>query len=96
VAFARALVRHRPLLLLDEPFAALDPAMRATMGNLLLDLQRETGTTVLMVTHDIDEVRRLADDVLFIEAGNVTFRGRRDAFLNHQTHGAIRQFVTPS
>jgi thiamine transport system ATP-binding protein len=70
-AFARALVRKRPLLLLDEPFAALDPALRLSMADLLLDLHRESGNTVLIVTHDRDEVARLADRVLSVEDGTI-------------------------
>ncbi|MBP2550426.1 thiamine transport system ATP-binding protein [Neorhizobium galegae] len=70
-AFARALVRKRPLLLLDEPFAALDPALRVSMAELLLNLHRESGNTVVIVTHDRDEVTRLADRVLGVENGTV-------------------------
>jgi thiamine transport system ATP-binding protein len=64
-------VRKRPLLLLDEPFAALDPALRLSMADLLLDLHRESGNTVLIVTHDRDEVARLADRVLSVEDGTI-------------------------
>ncbi len=70
-AFARALVRKRPLLLLDEPFAALDPALRLSMADLLLDLHRESRNTILIVTHDRDEVARLADCVLSVENGTI-------------------------
>ena len=70
-AFARALVRHRPLLLLDEPFAALDHDLRDTMVALLLDLHQETQNTVLIVSHDPAEVRDLADHVLVIAKGHV-------------------------
>lgn len=70
-AFARALVRHKPLLLLDEPFAALDPGLRGDMADLLTDLHRETGNTVVLVTHDPAEVERLADDLLFLDRGAV-------------------------
>jgi thiamine transport system ATP-binding protein len=73
-AFARALVRHKPVLLLDEPFAALDPGLRLNMTALLTDLQGERRNTVLIVTHDPDEVTRLADDVLFIEDGRVVLQ----------------------
>lgn len=70
-AFARALVRKRPLLLLDEPFAALDPELRHAMADLLVDLHRESGNTVLMVTHDLAEVERLADEVVCIRDGQI-------------------------
>ncbi len=71
VALARALVRRRPILLLDEPFAALDPDRRLEMGDLITALQRETGMTVLLVTHQPEDVARLCDAVVEIEAGQV-------------------------
>lgn len=80
-AFARALVRRRPLLLLDEPFAALDPDLRHDMGDLLLDLQRETAATVLLVSHDVSEVLRLSSHVLFIAEDRIAFSGSREQFL---------------
>jgi thiamine transport system ATP-binding protein len=74
-AFARALVRRRPLVLLDEPFAALDQGFRQDMGTLLTDLHRDEGFTVLMITHDLDEARSLADHFVAIEAGRVVRSG---------------------
>jgi thiamine transport system ATP-binding protein len=71
-AFARVVVRRRPLVLLDEPFAALDPDLRHQMGDLLAGLHRDEGFTILMITHDLDEARRLADCQIRIEAGRVT------------------------
>ncbi|MET3615433.1 thiamine transport system ATP-binding protein [Rhizobium aquaticum] len=74
-AFARALVRKRPIILLDEPFAALDPELRHQMGGLLAALHRDEGFTVLMITHDPDEARRLADRFVLIEGGRVVREG---------------------
>ncbi|MCD2174775.1 thiamine ABC transporter ATP-binding protein [Rhizobium sp. C4] len=74
-AFARALVRKRPIMLLDEPFAALDPELRHQMGDLLGALHRDEGFTVLMITHDRDEARRLADRFILVEAGHVAAQG---------------------
>ncbi len=74
-AFARALVRKRPIMLLDEPFAALDPELRHQMGALLAALHRDEGFTVLMITHDPDEARRLADRFVLIEGGHVAREG---------------------
>jgi len=68
-ALARILVQNRDLLLLDEPFAALGPALRRDMIDLLIELARETGKTVLMVTHAPEDVARFADDVIFVEGG---------------------------
>lgn len=68
-ALARILVQNRPVILLDEPFAALGPALRHEMLDLVHDLSIETSATLMMVTHDPQDVRRIADDVIFVEGG---------------------------
>lgn len=68
-ALARVLVQDKPLLLLDEPFAALGPALRAEMLALVSDLVAETGATLVMVTHAPEDVSRIADDVIFVDDG---------------------------
>ena len=69
VALARALVREPQLLLLDEPFAALDALTRIRMHQLILSLWRQHRPSVLLVTHDVDEAVMLADRVLVLEQG---------------------------
>jgi sulfonate transport system ATP-binding protein len=71
VSLARALVAEPELLLLDEPFGALDALTRLGMRGLLLDLWREHGLGVLLVTHDVDEAVALADRVLVLDEGRV-------------------------
>lgn len=71
VALARALARQPPLLLLDEPLAALDSGLRAQTGAELRRLQRQTGTTFIMVTHDQAEALGLADRIAVLAAGRV-------------------------
>jgi sulfonate transport system ATP-binding protein len=71
VSLTRALVAEPELLLLDEPFGALDALTRLSMRGLLFDLRREHGFGVLLVTHDVDEAVALADRVLVLEAGRV-------------------------
>jgi thiamine transport system ATP-binding protein len=78
VAFARALVRHRPFLLLDEPFASLDEDLRRAMGDLVVQLQCETGMMVLMISHDRQEIARIAGRVIEIRDGRIGFSGSRD------------------
>jgi len=71
VSLARALVAEPELLLLDEPFGALDALTRLSMRKLLLDLWREHGFGVLLVTHDVDAAVAIADQVLVLQAGEV-------------------------
>jgi sulfonate transport system ATP-binding protein len=73
VALARALVREPRLLLLDEPFGALDALTRLRMHALLEELCRRHRPAVLLVTHDIDEAVGLADRVLVLDEGRITF-----------------------
>lgn len=68
-ALARVLLRARPLLLLDEPFAALGPALKAEMLELLATLARDTGATVLMVTHDPQDALRFAEQTVLVADG---------------------------
>ena len=70
-ALARALLRARPILLLDEPFAALGPALRSEMLELVCEVADETGALVLMVTHDPQDALALAGDTAFVAGGIV-------------------------
>lgn len=69
VALARALLRARPLLLLDEPFAALGPALKGQMLDLVDRIAGQTGATVLMVTHDPEDARRLCPLTVVVADG---------------------------
>jgi thiamine transport system ATP-binding protein len=68
-ALARALLRDKPLLLLDEPFAALGPALKTEMLDLLAEVLDTTGATLLMVTHDPDDARRLCPETILVAEG---------------------------
>ena len=69
VGVARALAADPPVLLMDEPFGAVDPVVRARLQDEFLRLQRELGKTVLLVTHDIDEAVKMGDQVAVFAAG---------------------------
>jgi thiamine transport system ATP-binding protein len=71
VALARCLVRDRPVLLLDEPFAALGPALRREMLDLIADIHRDRAMTVLLVTHQPDDARRIAAHTAFVHDGRI-------------------------
>lgn len=68
-ALARVLVQARPLLLLDEPFAALGPALKMAMLDLVTELSAETGATLLMVSHDPADARRITDQIILVNEG---------------------------
>jgi osmoprotectant transport system ATP-binding protein len=71
VGLARALAADPPILLMDEPFGALDPLTRAEMQDLLRNLLATARKTVLLVTHDLDEALYLADRVVLLEEGRI-------------------------
>jgi len=78
VSLARALVRSPSLLLLDEPFSALDALTRMSMHRLVLRLWARRRPAVLLVTHDVDEALALADRVLVLSDGRIAYAGRID------------------
>jgi osmoprotectant transport system ATP-binding protein len=71
VGVARALAAEPQLLLMDEPFGALDPIIRAKAQDDLLDIRRRFGTTIVLVTHDMDEAFRLGDHVAVMSGGRM-------------------------
>lgn len=85
VALGRALVRRKPLLLLDEPFSALDPALRQEMAALVKSLSQQHQLTVLLVTHEPRDALDLAETVVFIADGRVHWQGPSQDFYNKQT-----------
>lgn len=81
VALARALVMRRPILLLDEPFGALDPGLRRAMVDLVGRLARQDGMTVLMTSHTPEDMASVADLLVFVADGRVSESDRPDVLL---------------
>lgn len=81
-AIARCLVRHRPILLLDEPFAAVGPGLRREMLDLVRALQARLGLTVLMVTHDPGDARHAGGRTAFVHAGQMVLVDETERVLN--------------
>ena len=95
VGLARALVRGRPLLLLDEPFSALDPALRREMLAEVARLACEQDITVLMVSHNPEDAQLIADQVLFIDAGRIALQGKPDILHSSDHPGLLRYLGRP-
>ena len=93
VALARILVRDRPVLLLDEPFGSLGPALRDDMLELLVGVQAERGMTVLFVTHQPEDARQIAGDMVFLEDGAVAATGPIETFFSEGGPEAFRRYV---
>jgi osmoprotectant transport system ATP-binding protein len=88
VGIARALAADPPLLLFDEPFAALDPITRQELQHLFLDLRRTVGKTALFVTHDIREAMLLASRIALLHDGVLELLATPREFLNATTDEA--------
>jgi thiamine transport system ATP-binding protein len=93
VALARCLVRNRPILLLDEPFAALGPRMRHDMLELVDRLRQTHGLTVVMVTHSPPDARRGADLTAFVLAGEVRLFGPTAKLLARRDDAALVDYL---
>ncbi|KAA8728050.1 thiamine ABC transporter ATP-binding protein ThiQ [Ewingella americana] len=81
VALARCLLRSQPILLLDEPFSALDPALRSEMLNLLDKVCSERNLTLLMVSHNLDDAVRVAQRTLLVVDGRIYYDGPTQALV---------------
>jgi thiamine transport system ATP-binding protein len=93
VALARVLVRERPVLLLDEPFASLGPALRDDMLDLVMALHAERAMTALFVTHQPEDARRVADALVFLEDGRVAASGPAADFFAGTGPEAFRRYI---
>lgn len=78
VALARCLVREQPVLLLDEPFSALDPALRQEMLTLVSDVCRDQQLTLLMVSHSVEDAARIASRSIVVADGRIAWQGKTD------------------
>jgi peptide/nickel transport system ATP-binding protein len=94
LAIARALVTRPQLLVLDEPVSALDVSVRGEVLDLLARLQAEFGLTYLLISHDLDMVRAIADRVMVMEAGEIVEEGEPQAIFEHPRHRLTQELVS--
>ena len=81
-ALARALALDPPLLFCDEPSAGLDPVTLESLDNLILKLKNQLGMTIILVTHEVSSIFRLADHIIFLNEGQVIYQGDLTSALN--------------
>jgi osmoprotectant transport system ATP-binding protein len=93
VGVARALAADPPVLLMDEPFGALDPIARRSMQREFLDWKRRLGKAVLLVTHDLREAFRLGDRVAILDRGRARQTGTPRQILESPADEFVREFV---
>lgn len=93
VALARALSFQPSLLLLDEPTANIDPATTAEIEEMLLKINREEGTTILFVTHNLAQARRVCNRLLFLDKGKLVESGDCQEILRNPTEEKTRRFI---
>ncbi len=94
VGVARALAPNPNIVLMDEPFAAVDPVVRRQLQELVLDLQEELETTILFVTHDVDEALRMADEVVLLTQGaQIQQHGTPSDLLANPANDFVEQFL---
>jgi osmoprotectant transport system ATP-binding protein len=93
VGVARALAAEPRVLLMDEPFAAVDAIVRASLQDEIARVHRELGTTIVFVTHDVDEALRLADRIVVMNAGHVVQTGSPAEVLERPADDFVRDLV---
>lgn len=93
VGLARAVATEAKILLMDEPFSALDPLIKVQMQDELIKIQRELDRTILFITHDLDEAMRIGDHIAIMEAGEIVQIGNPEEILVNPKTEYVANFV---
>lgn len=93
IGVLRALAAEQNLILMDEPFGALDPITRDSLQEEFKNLQQELGKTIIFVTHDMDEALKLADRIVIMQAGKVVQFDTPDEILRHPANSFVEEFI---
>lgn len=93
IGIARALAADPPVMLMDEPFGALDPVIRDHLQNEFLKIQKDMKKTILFVSHDIDEAIKLGDKIAIFDKGKLMQIGTPDEILSSPKNEFVRDFV---
>ncbi|WP_339184946.1 betaine/proline/choline family ABC transporter ATP-binding protein [Oceanobacillus sp. FSL W7-1293] len=93
IGVLRALATNPPLILMDEPFGALDPITRDSLQEEFKKLQKEMDKTIVFVTHDMDEAIKLADKIVIMNQGEIVQVGTPDDILRHPANEFVEDFI---
>ncbi|PKQ12064.1 MAG: choline ABC transporter ATP-binding protein [Alphaproteobacteria bacterium HGW-Alphaproteobacteria-1] len=93
VGLARAFATEGPILLMDEPFSALDPLIRTHLQDELIDLQKKLGRTIIFVSHDLDEAFKLGQRIAIMEGGRIVQCGTPQEIFTNPATGYVADFV---
>lgn len=94
VGLARAFATDADILLMDEPFSALDPLIRTALQDELLELQQRLGKTILFVSHDLDEAIKIGNRIAIMEGGRIVQCGTAEAIVTDPANEYVRRFVS--
>ncbi len=94
VGIARALTSNADIMLMDEAFSALNPLIRTSMQDLLLDLQKDLKKSIIFITHDLDEALKIADHLVVLKDGFVVQQGNPQEIILNPTDPYIEEFVS--
>ncbi|MAC61937.1 MAG: ABC transporter ATP-binding protein [SAR116 cluster bacterium] len=92
VAIARAIIDEPEILIFDEPTAGLDPVTGGKINNLIIDNVKRLGCTSLTITHDMDSVRKIADNVAMISRGKITWNGKKSE-IEKSSNKELNEFI---
>lgn len=93
IGVARALMNDPPIILMDEPFSALDPITRGQLQDELIRLNEDLSKTIVFVTHDMDEALKIANQIVIMQDGQVIQQGTPDQILRHPINDFVRGFI---
>jgi len=93
VALARSLITKPKVLLLDEPLSALDAQIRVNLRNLIKDIQRELGITIILVTHDQEEAMTMSEYIFVMDSGNIVQRGEPTVIYRDPENEFVTRFI---
>ena len=93
VGLARAFATEAPILLMDEPFSALDPLIRTKLQDELLQLQKSLRKTIIFVSHDLEEALKIGNTITILESGRIVQSGRPEDIVLRPANDYVREFI---